>query len=217
MFTGIIEEKGVIREISRGGRAGLLMVEASKVREGTSIGDSICVSGVCLTVVDLPSGGFTAEVMPETLRRSTLSGASPGTPVNLERALLLSDRLGGHMVNGHVDAIGTVRRRRPEENAVLFEIALPGELVRYVVPKGSVAVDGISLTVVHSESSGFTVSIIPRTLEETTLADARQGTTVNVEVDILAKYVEAMMGRASGKGGLEEALLDGGFMKPEQL
>ena len=209
VFTGIIEEKGTVRRLTGGG---VLELEAETVLEGTSVGDSISVSGVCLTVVELRGDGFSVDVMPETLRRSTLGALVPGAKVNLERALRAGDRMGGHIVNGHIDGVGTVNSRRTESNAVLFDIGAPEGTGRYVVPKGSVAIDGISLTVVDTNQDGLIVSIVPHTLEETTLGDAGPGTRVNVEVDIIAKYVESFVERAGGSGGLGKALLDGGFL-----
>lgn len=213
MFTGIIEETGILKELTPGG---VLRIAATRVLEGTRVGDSISVSGVCVTVVDVGESGFSVDVMPETLRRSTLGELRPGAQLNLERALGVSDRMGGHIVNGHIDGVGTVSGRLPESNAVLFQISAPQEVTRYLVPKGSVSIDGISLTVVDVTRDGFSVSIIPHTLEETTLADALPGTGVNIEVDIIAKYVESFMTRGEGRGGLGEALLDGGYIEPGQ-
>jgi riboflavin synthase len=213
VFTGIVEELGTVREATgSSGRSGKITVSARKVLEGTKVGDSIAISGVCQTVVSMDGGAFTADVMPETLRRTTLGEMRHGDTVNLERALEVGGRLGGHIMNGHVDAVGTVRSRRVEENAVLFDVAVPGELSSYVVEKGSVGLDGISLTVVSSTRGLFTVSVIPRTLEETTLSRARPGTRLNVEVDVLAKYVESLLAGGRG-GGLEGRLIAGGFME----
>lgn len=214
MFTGIIEEKGTVRRLTGGG---VLELEAGRVLEGTAVGDSISVSGVCLTVVDLRQDGFSVDVMPETLRRSTLGALVPGSKVNLERALGAGGRMGGHIVNGHIEGVGTVIGRRAESNAVLLEISAPEGTGRYVVPKGSVAIDGISLTVADAGGDDFVVSVVPHTLEETTLVDARPGTRVNMEVDIIAKYVESFLARTSGRRGLDEALLDGGFAEPGRL
>jgi riboflavin synthase len=209
VFTGIIEEKGKVVRLAS---SGALEVEAAAVLEGTVIGDSIAVSGVCLTVVAMTPRSFTVDVMPETLRSSTLGGMRPGTPVNLERAMQPSGRMGGHMVNGHVDGVGTVRSRTSQANAVFFEIDAEPVVARYTVPKGSVAVDGISLTVVEARPAGFSVSIIPHTLAQTTLEDARPGTMVNLEADIIAKYVESFLVRRGGSGGIEDALASGGFL-----
>jgi riboflavin synthase len=213
VFTGIVEEKGRVLELSAPGR---LKVAASRVLEGTEVGDSIAVSGVCLTVVELQDDAFTVDVMPETLRSSTLGTKRPGSPVNLERAMGVGGRFSGHMVNGHVDGVGVIRTARREENAVIFEIAAGGDITRYLVPKGSVALDGISLTVVDAYPEAFTVSVIPHTLEQTSLAEAGRGGEVNIEVDIIAKYVEALLSRREGSSGIEQALARGGFLEPGQ-
>ena len=212
MFTGIIEEIGKFKGLTP---AGELTVEASKVLEGTSLGDSIAVSGVCLTVVGMTASGFTVDVMPETLKHSVLGSLRPGAPVNLERAMQAGGRFGGHMVQGHADGVGTVRSRSQTGNAVLFDIVADEDVTRYIVEKGSVAVDGISLTVVEARGNGFSVSIIPRTLAETALESKRPGDRVNIEVDILAKYVEAFIARRSGREGIGDALARGGFLLGE--
>jgi riboflavin synthase len=218
LFTGIIEEKGTVKsKTGAGASAGAIEVSASKVLEGTRIGDSICVSGACLTVVEISHSSFTVEVMPETLRSTTLGEMSARSPVNLERALSTGGRLGGHIVNGHVDGVGRVSGVRREENAVLIEVRVPNALANYIVAKGSVAVDGISLTVVSAKRDVFTASVIPHTLEGTTLGDASAGTRVNIEVDIIAKYVEAMMSGETGKGGLAQALNREGFTSSEEF
>jgi len=211
LFTGIIEERGKVIELSP---KGALKVGASLVLEETNPGESIAVSGVCLTVVDMTASTFTVDVMPETLKRSTLGSLRPGAAVNLERAVQAGGRLGGHLVNGHVDGVGTVRSRRQQGNAVFFDIDVETEVSKYMVSKGSVTVDGISLTVVEARPAGFSVSIIPHTLAQTTLDDARVGTRVNIEVDIIAKYVEAFISRKSG-GGIEDALARGGYLLGE--
>ncbi len=221
MFTGIIEEKGRVSGVDPSGK---LRVRASRVLEGTRVGDSIAVSGVCLTVVEVGPGGFAVDVMPETLRSSTLGELRPGATVNLERAMGAAGRFGGHIVNGHVDAVGTVVSLGRERNAVVLRFEAPADVCRYMVPKGSVAVDGISLTVVEARRDWFSVSVIPHTLDQTTLSDARPGARVNIEVDIIAKYVEAFLsgrvgagGEGSGEeqaGGIEGALSRGGFLTP---
>jgi len=216
MFTGIVEEKGTVREAS-GGRSGLLRVNASLVLEGAKVGDSIMVSGACLTVVDLKQDNVAFEVTPETLNSTVIGGLRAGSAVNLERAMRIGDRLGGHLVNGHVDAVGTVTALRREENSVVLRIEMPPEVSRYVVTKGSVAVDGISLTVVEARERWFSVSVIPLTLEVTSLAEASPGTKVNLEVDVVAKYVESLLSRGSGAAGIEDALFRGGFMPPDQM
>lgn len=218
MFTGLIEEKGVVSEKTVSpSRPGFLVIEAYKVLDDLKTGDSVNVSGVCQTVVEVRDSSFTVEVMPETLRRSTLGEMQEGSAVNLERALRLGDRLGGHIVNGHIDAVGRTRNRKSEENAVVFTFGIPSELTRYVAPKGSVAIDGISLTVVTVTNEGFSVSIIPHTLGATTLQGASVGTRVNVEVDVLAKYTEAILAGERAGGGLAKALLKGGFIGSGEL
>lgn len=212
MFTGLVEEMGRVVSLDPAGR---LTLEASTVLEGTAVGDSIAVSGVCLTVVEMASGSFTVDVMPETLARSTLGAMRRGDLVNLERAVSAGGRLGGHIVNGHIDGVGTVRSRREQGNAIVLEVGLEGGLEKYMAPKGSVAVDGVSLTVVEVAGGAFLVSVIPHTLAGTTLERARPGTPVNVEVDVLAKYVEAYLARSGGGGGLRGALERGGYFEGE--
>lgn len=210
MFTGIVEELGEITAVEEqsdappataGGtptRSARFTVRGPVVTEGAKHGDSIAVNGVCLTVVDLGDGSFTADVMDETLKRSSLGALRPGSRVNLERPMALGGRLGGHLVQGHVDGTGTVLERTPGEHWEIVKISLPGDLARYVVEKGSVTVDGISLTVVDAAADFFTVSLIPTTLELTTLGVKQPGDPVNLEVDVIAKYVERMLGGAAG-------------------
>ena len=193
MFTGIIEEKGRIAGIISGGRSGEIMIQASTVLEGTKIGDSIAVNGVCLTVTGFRSDGFTADVMPETLRRSNLGGLRRGDPVNLERAMAADGRFGGHIVSGHIDGTGRITQRKREENAVWVTREAPGEILDLIVEKGSIAIDGISLTVAGVTDRSFTVSIIPHTGKETTLLEKQEGDIVNLENDIIGKYVQKLM------------------------
>jgi riboflavin synthase len=197
MFTGIVEELGEIVAIDDVADAARLTVRGPQVTQDVSTGDSIAVNGVCLTVVSTADGAFTADVMRETLSRSSLSAAPPGTRVNLERPVRLADRLGGHLVQGHVDATGTIVSRAPGERWDVVRIGLPPGLARYVVEKGSVAVDGISLTIsATGEDAGgawFEVSLIPETLKRTTLGAKQPGETVNLEVDVIAKYVEKLL------------------------
>jgi riboflavin synthase len=201
VFTGIVEELGEITAVEDLGDASRFTVRGPVVTEGAKHGDSIAVNGVCLTVVDLPDGAFTADVMAETLKRSSLGALVPGSRVNLERPLALGGRLGGHLVQGHVDGTGTVVARTPAEHWELVRISLPAGLSRYVVEKGSITVDGISLTVVEAGADHFTVSLIPATLALTTLGIKQPGDPVNLEVDIIAKYVERMtVGAAGGTG-----------------
>lgn len=200
MFTGIIEELGEVRSITGSDEGARLWVRAGGVLDGARVGESIAVSGVCLTIVALEGAAFAADVVAETLRRTTLGGLRSGDPVNLERPLRLDQRLGGHIVQGHVDGVGTVTAVRPEGDGVWMEIAPPPALMRYLVEKGSVAVDGVSLTVAGiSESVGFAVALIPHTLEVTTLGRRGVGDRVNVEVDVLAKHVERLMEGVRGR------------------
>ena len=194
MFTGLIEETGSVRSVHQAGRSLHLTVGARAVLEGTRIGDSIAVNGVCLTVVRLEPDAFTADVMPETFRRTNLAALRPGEPVNLERTLALGDRLGGHIVQGHVDGTGTIAAIEQDEIAVRLRIQAPPDLLRYVAPKGSIAVDGVSLTVVDLDDHSFSVSLIPHTWAVTALSHRRRGDAVNLETDILAKYVERLLG-----------------------
>lgn len=194
MFTGIVEERGTVAEVTPLEDAARLRISGDLVTQDARHGDSIAVNGVCLTVVETGPGWFTADVMAETLRRSSLAGAQPGSPVNLERAARVDSRLGGHIVQGHVDDTGTVMAIDPAEHWTLVRISLPPRLARYVVEKGSITVDGVSLTVVDVTADSFSVSLIPTTLGLTTLGVRGVGDTVNLEVDIVAKYVERLMG-----------------------
>lgn len=193
MFTGIVEEKGIIRSLNINGSSGTIRIEARKVLEGTSIGDSISVNGICLTVTSMGDGFFTADVMAETVRRSSLGILSQGSEVNLERAMAANGRFGGHIVSGHIDGTGTVRSLVREENAIWVTIETPPEILKYIVHKGSICIDGISLTVASVGSDNFKVSVIPHTGSETTLLSKRPGSPVNLENDIIAKYVERLM------------------------
>ncbi len=193
MFTGIIEELGSVRSFERGGKGARLAVEATVVTEGTSAGDSIAVNGVCLTALDVGEHGFAADVSQETLDRSTLGGLSPGSSVNLERAVTPSTRLGGHIVQGHVDGRGTFVSAVQSGDFWTVTIGFSQELDRYFVHKGSVAVEGISLTIAELRESEFDIAVIPKTWELTNLSTLRPGDEVNLEADIIAKYVERMM------------------------
>ena len=174
-------------------------IAATQVLDDTSIGVSIAVNGCCLTVVELGEGGFAADAVTETLSRTGLGALEPGDPVNLERPVRLQDRLGGHLVQGHVDAVGTMRLRTPQaDGSQRVDFAAPEAIMRYVVEKGSITVDGISLTVAALSADGFAVAVIPHTLAVTTLGTKQPGDTVNLEVDIVAKYVERLLGRAEG-------------------
>lgn len=193
MFTGIVEERGGIEAVEPLADAARLTIRGRRVLEGTSPGDSISVNGVCLTVVDLLPHGFTADVMAETLRRTSLASAISGAEVNLERAARLDSRIGGHLVQGHVDGVGVIVEISPSDHWTTMRIDLPDGLARYVVEKGSIAVDGVSLTVVDVDDESFSVSLIPTTLAETILGARRVGDLVNIEVDAMAKYVERLI------------------------
>lgn len=190
MFTGIIEEMGRFE----GNARGVLTIGAKKVLEDVQIGDSIAVNGICLTVTSFTESSFTADCMPETFRRTSLGELRRGDPVNLERALTLASRLGGHIVSGHIDGTGTIVSLKDEKNAVLMRIAADASLLRYIVEKGSVALDGISLTVASVTETDFTVSLIPHSREVTNLGRKRVGSSINIETDVLAKYVEKLLG-----------------------
>ena len=217
MFTGIVEEKGSVKSIRRGQHSAVITVNAKKVLQDTVPGDSIAVNGICLTVTSLGPGWFTADVIHETLNRSSLSDAAAGTFVNLERAMATGSRFGGHIVSGHVDGTGVIREIRRDDNAVWFTVSAPGNIMKYIVEKGSVAIDGISLTVASVRDDSFDVSVIPHTLGLTVLGDRCRGDIVNLENDIIGKYVEKLMNYSPGsaednKGGItEEMLIKYGF------
>jgi riboflavin synthase len=200
MFTGIVEELGEVVALDRDGDSARLIVRGPLVVSDAVHGASIAVNGVCLTVVDVKDGAFTVDVMKETLDRSGLAALAPGSPVNLERPVRPADRLGGHIVQGHVDGVGRIVSREPGDRWDVVTIGLPEDLARYVVDKGSITVDGISLTVVEAGDDAFTVALIPTTLELTTLGRKRPGDPVNLEVDVVAKYVERLV-RADAKDG----------------
>jgi riboflavin synthase len=194
VFTGIVEELGEVTAVENLDDASSFRLRGPIVTEGAKHGDSIAVNGVCLTVVEFEGDEFTADVMAETLNRSSLGVLAVGSRVNLERPMALGARLGGHIVQGHVDGTGEIIERKPSENWEIVKISLPADLTRYVVEKGSVTVDGISLTVVDAGPDYFTVSLIPTTLGLTTLGHKQPGDPVNLEVDVIAKYVERLMG-----------------------
>ena len=194
MFTGIIEEIGIVQGVKRAGISMQITFGCRKVLEDARIGDSIAVNGVCLTVTQKSEGAFTADVMAETFRRSALGALEKGSRVNLERAMAAGGRFGGHIVSGHIDGTGTIQSFRREENAVWVSIKAPEGILRYIVEKGSVAIDGISLTVAKVGEGDFQVSVIPHTSQETTLLSKRPGDLVNLENDIIGKYVEKLLG-----------------------
>lgn len=201
MFTGIVEEVGRIEVIEHLDEGARLVVATERVADGAAVGDSIAVNGCCLTVTSLVNGaaGFAADVMTETLRVTSLGALGPGSPVNLERALRADARLDGHVVQGHVDGVGRIRSLDVERNATTVWVDAPPEVLRYCVPKGSVAIEGISLTLVDVDAAGFSVSIIPHTWDVTNLASKAVGDPVNLEADVLSKYVEAHVRRMAGE------------------
>ncbi|MFJ9177163.1 riboflavin synthase [Streptomyces sp. NPDC102360] len=198
MFTGIVEELGEITAVENLDDACRFRVRGPVVTDGAGHGDSIAVNGVCLTVVEHEGDEFTADVMAETLKRSSLGALTTGSRVNLERPMVADGRFGGHVVQGHVDGTGTIVDRTPSEHWEIVKISLPAELSKYVVEKGSITVDGVSLTVVEAADDYFTISLIPTTLALTTLGVKQAGDPVNLEVDIIAKYVERMLGTQGG-------------------
>ncbi|MEE2948531.1 MAG: riboflavin synthase [Chloroflexota bacterium] len=191
MFTGIVEEVGIVSKITNNG----MTVKALRVLSDVKLGDSIAVNGTCLTAVSFSNSEFSVDLSPETMRRTSLSQLTEGSRVNLERALSASDRMGGHIVQGHVDATGRITSIKPDGDSIIFRVRIPKRLDKYIVEKGFVAVDGISLTVVKRGASSFTLAVIPYTLENTNLAVLSEGDQVNLEADILAKYVESLLAR----------------------
>ncbi|MBM9622762.1 riboflavin synthase [Streptomyces zhihengii] len=199
MFTGIVEELGEVTAVENLGDASRFRLRGPVVTDGAKHGDSIAVNGVCLTVVETGDGEFTADVMAETLKRSSLGALAAGSRVNLERPTAVGDRLGGHIVQGHVDGTGEILARTPSEHWEIVKVSLPAQLARYVVEKGSITVDGVSLTVVDAGADHFTISLIPTTLALTTLGIKQPGDPVNLEVDVIAKYVERLLGADAGE------------------
>ena len=193
IFTGIIEELGVVKSIAINGASGCITIKAKKVLEGTQLGDSIAVNGTCLTVTSINSDGFSADVMAETVKRTSLSQVGKGDLVNLERAMILNGRFGGHIVSGHIDGTGTITKYTKEENAIWVTIKAPDEILDLIVEKGSICIDGISLTVATVSDQDFQVSIIPHTAKETTLIHKKVGSLVNLENDIVGKYIQKLM------------------------
>ena len=215
MFTGLIEEVGTLRAVRRGAHSAVLSIGAETVLSGLKTGDSVAVNGVCLTVTAQDSGGFTADVMHETLNRSSLGALAPGSPVNLERAMAADSRFGGHIVSGHIDGTGASTQVRRDDNALWYTVEASPALLRYIVEKGSIAMDGISLTVAAVEADRFSVSVIPHTAAVTALGRKRPGDVVNLETDIIGKYVEKLLRPAepaAPRAGLSlEFLMENGF------
>ncbi|KJS01226.1 MAG: riboflavin synthase subunit alpha [Peptococcaceae bacterium BRH_c4a] len=219
MFTGLVEELGVVRGISRGADSARIHIDARKILEDMKTGDSIAVNGVCLTSVEFDRNYFVADVMAETLAKTNLAALKSGDKVNLERAMRLGDRLGGHMVSGHIDGVGTITRRERHDIATLITVSAPPGLMRYIIKKGSVSIDGTSLTVVDFSETYFRVSLIPHTAHMTTLGYKKAGDTVNLEGDLVGKYIERLLnvrenGKTEGSGGAItlDFLAEKGFM-----
>ncbi|ADU30066.1 riboflavin synthase [Evansella cellulosilytica] len=215
MFTGIIEEKGHVKTISQSGDSIVMEIKAKKILQDVHLGDSIAVNGVCLTVTTFNDHYFTVDMMPETVRNTSLKNLTVGSKVNLERAMAANGRFGGHFVSGHVDGVGTIRKKRPEHNAVYYEIEVSSKLRKYMMMKGSITVDGTSLTIFGLSDDTFTISIIPHTIQETIIGDKGPGDIVNVECDMLAKYIEELIIQRTNSnktGNITESFLkDNGF------
>ncbi|GFZ33615.1 riboflavin synthase subunit alpha [Clostridium zeae] len=215
MFTGLVEEIGRVESVVKSAKSARIVIKAKTVLEEVKLGDSICTNGVCLTVTSFDSSRFTIDTMAETMRRSNLGKLSPGDEVNLERALSIGDRLGGHIVSGHIDGIGTIENYEREDNAVWVTVGASSEILRYIVQKGSIAIDGVSLTVAYVDDSVFKVSIIPHTKDMTTLFRKKIGDEVNLECDMIGKYVEKFLGakeQAPVKKGIDfNFLSENGF------
>ena len=213
MFTGIVEELGKVKSISLGRSQQRLTINCSRILEDMHIGDSIAVNGICLTVVEIDENSFSADVMNETMSRTSLGVLNVGSPVDLERAMSSQGRFGGHIVSGHIDGTGTIKHIQQDGNAVWFEIKTTDKILDGIVEKGSITIDGISLTVADVDNTSFKVSIIPHTLEATVLGTKRIGNIVNLENDVVGKYVKKFLGSDSRSGGLtKETLMENGFM-----
>lgn len=213
MFTGIIEEIGTISSVQKGEKSSRIAVKAKKVLQQVALGDSISTNGVCLTVSKVSSQGFEADVMAETLRRSNLGGLVVGSSVNLERALQYEGRLGGHIVTGHIDGTGKITALRREDNAVWVTVSTTEDILKYIVGKGSIAIDGISLTAAYVDDAVFQVSIIPHTGQETTLLSKATGDMVNLECDVIGKYVEKLLRYTASKEEKQHKTMDWDFLK----
>jgi riboflavin synthase len=211
VFTGLIEGEGTVKVIEKGEKSSRLTIEAADILTDSKIGDSISTNGVCLTISNMNNSRFTADVMAETIRRSNLGNLKIGEKVNLERALRLKDRIGGHIVSGHIDGIGEILNLQKEDNAVWITIKADGDILRYIVEKGSIALDGVSLTVAYVDDKCFKVSIIPHTAKETILLKKIKGSMVNIECDVLSKYVEKLLNLDPEKK--ENKKMDLGFLK----
>ncbi|MFD2045248.1 riboflavin synthase [Ornithinibacillus salinisoli] len=216
MFTGIIEEKGTIKNIKYISEQSIQMtIGAKKVLDDVKLGDSISVNGICLTVTQFSADDFQVDVMPETVKSTSLNGLTSGSSVNLERAMAANGRFGGHFVSGHVDGIGTIVKKQKQENAIYYDIQVPQELARFILLKGSITVDGTSLTIFAIEENIFTISLIPHTVSETVLGEKKRGDIVNIECDMLAKYVQNMLNQqlTEKQGNIDkDFLMNNGFM-----
>lgn len=212
MFTGIIEDIGKVKKVSKNGDFYSLCVSTDKILNGTQIGDSIAVNGVCLTVTSIGMGDFTADVMSETISKTSLKNIKAGCDVNLERAATLSTRLGGHLVSGHVDEVGFIESRTYVNNSYLYVIKVTQDLMPYIAPKGSITVDGISLTVINTSANSFSVGIIPHTLEQTILKQKNKGGAVNVEVDLMARYITNYIEKSKSQSSFDwDSIAKGGI------
>jgi len=207
MFTGIIEEIGQIQSVRRGAQSAVLRIAAKTLLSDVKLGDSIAVNGVCLTVTSFDASSFTADVMHETMQRSSLGRLQSGGLVNLERAMAANGRFGGHIVSGHIDGTGVISAIRRDDNAIWYSIRAESRLLRYIIEKGSIAIDGISLTVATVSDADFAVSVIPHTAAQTILSDKRLGDTVNLENDCIGKYVEKLLGGSAPQSGISKDLL----------
>ena len=217
MFTGIIEDIGTVKSIYSEGSSAIITISSDKILDDVSIGDSIAVNGVCLTARTITKSDFSADIMAETLRRSSLGSLKAGSKVNLERAMMLGKRFGGHIVSGHIDGTGMIKSLRKESNAVWVEISAESKILALIIEKGSIAIDGISLTVAYVDDKVFKVSVIPHTASETTLLSKRVGDIVNLENDIIGKYVEKLMSNKpedvnKSKGLDMDTLIENGFL-----
>lgn len=194
MFTGIIEEIGTVKKIQKvSDQAVTMTISSSKILEDVGLGDSISVNGICLTVTHFTSDYFEVDAMPETIKATSLNSLKKGSSVNLERAMAANGRFGGHFVSGHIDATGKIVKKKKEQNAIYYDIEIPNDLTKYILPKGSITVDGTSLTIFGIQKNIFTISLIPHTAKETILGEKEEGDIVNIECDMLAKYVQKML------------------------
>jgi len=213
MFTGIVEELGTVRGIAAGAKSGKITIAAQTVLTDLHIGDSIAVNGICLTVISFDKNGFVADVMPETVQRTAFAELKSGSRVNLERALTLSSRLGGHIVSGHIDGVGTIVDLQADDNAVIIKITAERPVLKYIIEKGSVTIDGISLTVVGAQADWFSVSVIPHTREVTSLSGKKTGSKVNIETDLIGRYVERFVTFAEADDPTEKTAITKDFLQ----